>query len=156
MSDSRFSPAGAAVLLAALASPAVASAAGTRITLGDVFGDASPSVKLVMLLLVVGALAGAIVTVFKLASSRRLSGGSAYVSALRLGGPLLGLMGAMYVLLMGFIGMANVREPLPMAVLAPGFAEAALLFLLGLMAGVIGVVCHGIIEARIDRTVLGS
>ena len=36
------------------------------------------------------------------------------------------------------------------------FAEAALLFLLGLMAGVVGVFCHWIIEARIDRTVLGS
>jgi hypothetical protein len=43
-----------------------------------------------------------------------------------------------------------------MAVLAPGWAESALLFLLGLMAGVVGVICHSIIEARIDRTVLGS
>ena len=62
----------------------------------------------------------------------------------------------MYVLLMGFIGMANVGEPVPMAVLAPGYAEAALLFLLGLLTGVVGVICHWIIEARIDRTVLGS
>ena len=43
-----------------------------------------------------------------------------------------------------------------MAVLAPGYAEAALLFLLGLLAGVVGVICHWIIEARIDRTVLGA
>lgn len=156
MSDPRVSPAGAAVLLAAIAAPGVASAAGPGITLGNVFGDAAPSVKLVMLLLVVGALAAVIVTVLKLASGVRLSGGSAYVSALRLGGPLLGLMGAMFVLLMGFIGMANYGEPVPMAVLAPGFAEAALLFLLGLLAGVVGVICHWIIEARIDRTVLGS
>lgn len=156
MSDLRVSRAGLAVLLSALAAPGVAFAAGRGITLGDVFGDAAPSVKLVMLLLVVGALAGVIVTVLKLASGRGLSGGSAYVSALRLGGPLLGLVGSMYVLLMGFIGMANVGEPIPMAVLAPGYAEAALLFLLGLLAGVVGVICHWIIEARIDRTVLGS
>ena len=156
MTDSRISCAGAAALLTALAAPGVASAAGHGITLGNVFGDASPSVKLVMLLLVVGALAAVIVTVLKLASGRRLSGGSAYVSALRLGGPLLGLMGAMFVLLMGFIGMANAGGPVPVAVLAPGFAEAALLFLLGLLAGVVGVICHWIIEARIDRTVLGS
>lgn len=156
MSDLRVCRASVAILLTALAVPGAAIAAPSGITLGDVFGDAAPSVKLVMLLLVVGALAAVIVTVLKLASGRGLSGGSAYVSALRLGGPLLGLVGAMYVLLMGFIGMANVGEPIPMAVLAPGYAEAALLFLLGLLAGVVGVICHWIIEARIDRTVLGS
>lgn len=156
MSDPRISGAGMAVLLAGLASPVVALAASPGLTPGDVFGDAAPSVKLVMLALVVGALAAVIVTALKLASGRRLSGGSAYVSALRLGGPLLGLMGAMYVLLMGFIGIANARAAVPVAVLAPGFAEAALLFLLGLLAGVVGVICHWIIEARIDRTVLGS
>ncbi|HEX8661468.1 MAG TPA: MotA/TolQ/ExbB proton channel family protein [Brevundimonas sp.] len=156
MFDPRVSRTGAPILLTALAVPGVASAAVRGITPANVFGDAAPSVKLIMLLLVVGALAAVIVTVLKLAKGRRLSGGSAYVSALRLGGPLLGLMGAMFVLLMGFIAMANVGEPVPMAVLAPGYAEAALLFLLGLLAGVIGVICHWIIEARIDRTVLGS
>ncbi|TPW05886.1 MAG: hypothetical protein FD125_523 [bacterium] len=156
MSDLRVCRVSVAILLTALAVPGAAIAAPSGITLGDVFGDAAPSVKLVMLLLVVGALSALIVTVLKFASGRRLSGGSAYVSALRLGGPLLGLVGAMYVLLMGFIGMANVGEPIPMAVLAPGYAEAALLFLLGLLAGVVGVICHWIIEARIDRTVLGS
>ncbi len=156
MTDPRVSRLAAATFLTALLAPGAASAAGPGITLGNVFGDAAPSVKLVMLLLVVGALASVIVTALKLASGRRLSGGSAYVSALRLGGPLLGLVGAVYVLLMGFIGIANAGEAVPMAVLAPGYAEAALLFLLGLLAGVVGVICHWIIEARIDRTVLGS
>lgn len=136
--------------------PAFAHAASRGMTVGTVFGDAAPSMKAIMLILVAGALAAVIITALKLASGRRLSGGSAYVSALRLGGPLLGLMGAVFVLLMGFIGMANVGQPIPMAVLAPGFAEAAFLFLLGLLAGVVGVICHWIIEARIDRTVLGS
>lgn len=154
MTDFRVFRAGSAVLMTALAAPGVASAAARGITLGDVFGDAAPSVKLVMLLLVVGALAAVVVTALKLASGGRLAGGSAYVSALRLGGPLLGLVGAVYVLLMGFIGIANAGRPVPMAVLAPGFAEAALLFLLGLLAGVVGVICLWIIEARIDRTVL--
>lgn len=155
MLDRRVSRASAAALLIALATPGVA-AARPGITLGDVFGDAAPSVKLVMLLVVAGALAAVVMTALKLASGQRLSGGSAFVSALRLGGPLLGLVGAMYVLLMGFIGIANAGQPVPMTVLAPGFAEAALLFLLGLLAGVVGVICHWIIEARIDRTVLGS
>lgn len=156
MSAFRKSRAGAAALLIALAAPGAAYAQGPGITLGDVFGDAAPSVQLVMILLVIGVLAAVIVAVLKLASGRRLSGGSAYVSALRLGGPLLGLVGAMYGLLGSFIGIASAGQPVPMAVLAPGFAEAALLFLMGLLAGVVGVVCHWIIEARIDRTVLGS
>lgn len=156
MSDHRVFRAGAAALLMVLATPGVTFAASPGITLGHVFGDAAPSVKLVMLLLVIGALVAVIVTVLKLASGRRLSGGSAYVSALRLGGPLLGLMGAAFGVLMSFIGIANAGETVPMAVLAPGFAEAVLLFLLGLLAGVVGVICHWIIEARIDRTVLGS
>lgn len=155
MSDHRVARAAAALLIA-FATPGAAAAASPGITLGNVFGDAAPSVKLVMLLLVVGALAAVVVTLLKLAAGRRLSGGSAFVSALRLGGPLLGLMGAIFVVLMGFIGIANAGEPVPMSVLAPGYAEAALLFLLGLLAGVVGVICHWIIEARIDRTVLGS
>ncbi|KQW78887.1 MotA/TolQ/ExbB proton channel family protein [Brevundimonas sp. Root1279] len=130
--------------------------AGPRLTLSGVFGDAAPTMKSLMILLVAAALAAVIVTGLKLAAGRRLTGGSAFVSALRMGGPLLGLLGASFVLLMGFVGIANVGEPVPMPVLAPGFAEAALLFFLGLFAGVVGVICHWIIESRIDRTVLQS
>lgn len=156
MADARISRAGVAALLAALAAPGAALAASPGLTLGTVFFDAGPITKLIMLALVLGAGAAVVVTLLKLASGRRLSGGSAYVSALRLGGPLVGLMGAVIVLLMMFIGIASAGQSVPMAVLAPGFAEAALLFLLGLLAGVVGVICHWIVEARIDRTVLGS
>lgn len=135
--------------------PGVAFAAH-RLTLSGVFADADETMKALMILLVVSALAAVVVTGLKLASGRRLAGGSAFVSALRLGGPLIGLLGAAFVLLMGFIGIANAGVSVPMAVLAPGFAEAALLFLLGLFTGVVGVICHWIIEARIDRAVLQS
>ena len=148
-----FQTIGAAIALASV--PGLASAA-SRLTLSGVFADADETMKGLMILLIAAALGAMVVTALKLASGRRLAGGSAFVSALRLGGPLLGLLGAIFVLLMGFIGIANVGVPVPMAVLAPGFAEAALLFFLGLLAGVVGVVCHWIIEARIDRTVLGS
>lgn len=143
----------AGVTLASL--PGVASA-HARLTLGGVFADADETMKTLMVALIAAALAAIVVTALKLASGKRLNGGSAFVSALRLGGPLIGLMGAAFILLMGFIGMANAGGPVPITVLAPGFAEAALLFLLGLLAGVVGVICHWIIEARIDRTVLQS
>ena len=148
-------PTVAAAGLALAAAPSVAFAQ-SRLTLAGVFGDADETIKTLMIALAVAALAAIVVTVLKLAAGRRLTGGSAFVSALRLGGPLMGLMGAAFILLMGFIGIANASAPVSMAVLAPGYAEAAFVFLLGLLAGVVGVVCHWIIEARIDRTVLGS
>jgi biopolymer transport protein ExbB/TolQ len=140
----------------ALASiPGLAKAAPT-LGLSDVFSDADETMKTLMILLIAAALVAVVLTGLKVAGGRRLAGGSAFVSALRLGGPLLGLLGAVFVLLNGFVAIANAGGPVPMPVLAPGFAEAALLFLLGLVAGVVGVICHWIIEARIDRAVLKS
>ena len=144
---------GAGLTLASI--PGLASAA-PRLTLSDVFGDADEVMKALMILLLAAAVIAIVVTGMKMAGGKRLPGGSAFVSALRLGGPLLGLLGAVFVLLNGFVGIANAGGPVPMPVLAPGFAEAALLFLLGLVAGVVGVTCHWIIEARIDRAVLKS
>ena len=135
--------------------PGVANAR-PDLTLSSVFTDADETMKVLMIVLMLAPLAAVVVTGMKTASGKRLNGGSAFVSALRLGGPLTGLVGSVFVLLMGFIGIANAGRAVPMAVLAPGFAEAALLFLLGLLAGVVGVICHWIIEARIDRTVLGT
>jgi len=143
------------LFLGALLFPGVAVAA-PQLNPGTVFFDAALPMKVLMATLLVSAIAAVVVTVGKVARSRTLAGGSAFVSALRLGGPLLGLMGAAYTLLMMFLGMANVGVEVPMAVLAPGFAEAALLFLLGLFAGAVGVICHWAIDARIDRTVLGA
>jgi len=144
---------GAALALALIPGLAIAA---PRLTLASVFSDADETMKALMLLLMAATLIAIVLTGLKLAGGKRLAGGSAFVSALRLGGPLLGLLGAVFVLLNGFVGIANAGASVPMPVLAPGFAEAALLFLLGLLAGVVGVVCHWIIEARIDRAVLRS
>lgn len=139
----------------ALLQPGVALAQ-SRLDVATVVGDSAPLSKLLMLLMVAAATAAAVVTAGKLASGRRLAGGSSFVSALRSGGPLVGLLGAVFNLLGIFIGISNAGEPVPFEALSPGFAEAALLFLLGLFAGVVAVTCHWMIEARIDRTVLSS
>ena len=143
--------AGLAISLA----PGVAFAA-PDLTFATVIGDAAGTMKFIMIALVLAAIAAIALTALKVLPGRRLSGGSAFVSALRLGGPLIGLLGASFVLLMMFLGIANHGESVPMPMLAPGFAEAAMLVFLGLVAGVVGVICHWVIEARIDRTVLGS
>jgi len=118
-----------------------------------VFLNAAPPAKVIVLALVIALIAAVVVTVRKVMSGPHLNGGSTFLSALRLGAPLLGLLGAAYNLLMIFIGLSNMG-PQPFNVLAPGFAEAAFLLMLGLIVGVVAVICHWIIEARVDRLVL--
>ena len=70
-----------------------------------------------------------------------------------LGAPLLGLLGAAFNGLMMFVALARFGNQ-PMNVLAPGLAEAMFLVVMGLIVGVVGVICHWIVEARVDRAVL--
>ena len=128
--------------------------AGSGMTPADIFMYAAPTMKLLMLALIVAALAAIAVTARKVLSGPRLTGGSAYLQALRLGGPLIGLLGAAYNVLMMNIAIANIGQQPSYPVLAPGVAEAAFLFVLGLIAGVVAVICNWIVEARIDRAVL--
>ena len=139
--------------VAALAAPA-AALAQERLTPAGVFFDAGVEVKLVMAILLAATIAAAVVGVMKLASGPRLTGGSAYLSALRVGGPLLGLLGAAYVGLFMFIGITNAPTPPTITELAPGLAEIVMLLVLGFLAGGVAVAFHWAVEARIDRAVL--
>lgn len=130
--------------------------AAVKLTASNVFWDASPAMKVIMVVLVLAAIGAIVVTAAKLRSGPTLTGGSAFVSALRLGGPLIGLLGASWNALMSFLAIASIGVQPPFPVLAPGFAESTLMFWLGLMSGVVAVVCHWVIEARIDRAVLKS
>ncbi|WP_332659306.1 MotA/TolQ/ExbB proton channel family protein [Brevundimonas sp.] len=120
----------------------------------DIPFNASPTMQMIMLALIVAGVAAVVVTVRKLRSGPGLSGGSAYLQALRLGGPLIGLLGAAWNVLMINIAIANIGEQPSYPVLAPGVAEAVFLFVLGLIAGVVAVICNWVVEARIDRAVL--
>lgn len=148
-------PAVIGLLTLCLVAP-TAALAQSRLGVATVFVESAPLMKFLMLVMGVAAIAAIVVTAMKLSSGRRLAGGSSFVSALRLGGPLIGLLGAIFNLLMIFIGIANAAEPVPFEVLAPGFAEASMLFFIGLFVGVVAVTCHWVIEAQIDRTVLSS
>lgn len=132
--------------------PALAQAA--PLTPMGVFFNAHPLMKLIMVGLLVATAAAVVVCALKLRPGRPLSGGSAYLSGLRAGGPLAGFLGAAYVALQMFLGLANAPAPPPMNVLAPGFAEAVLLVGLGLLSGAVATVANWAVEARIDRAVL--
>jgi hypothetical protein len=143
----------------AFAGPAAALAAEpvkklVKLTPIVAFTDAPFPMKVLMILLVVATIAAVFVTIRKLASGPHLNGGSAYLSALRLGGPLFGLLGVAHALMSMSLGAANINMTLPLAAYAPGFVEASFVFGLGLVAGITAVIGHWIVEARIDRAVL--
>lgn len=116
--------------------------------------DAAVPVKLILLILAGSSLAAVVIAVRKLAGGRHLTGGSAFLSALRLGGPLLGCLGAAYGALVTFIALSHVQASFQQV--APALAEGAFLVVSGLLSGVVAVICHWAVEARIDRTVLGG
>lgn len=138
------------LLLALAATPACAA---EQFGMGQVFADANVFMKLIMVLLIAATIAAVVVAGIKLASGSRLTGGSAFLSALRLGGPLISLLGATYIALTGFMAVAQVGET-SLAIWAPAIAEATLLLLLGLLSGVVAVIANWAVEARIDRALL--
>ncbi|HWE45401.1 MAG TPA: MotA/TolQ/ExbB proton channel family protein [Caulobacteraceae bacterium] len=126
------------------------------LTPAAIFQNATLLVKLDMAALALAAVVALVVCVVKLASGPRLTGGSAFLSGLRLGGPLAGLLGAAYGGVNMALGVANVPYPVTAKILAPGFAEALALILLGLIVGVVAVIANWAVEARIDRKVLAA
>ncbi|MGA0599513.1 hypothetical protein ACO2Q3_02265 [Caulobacter sp. KR2-114] len=141
-----------AILLIAL--PAAASA--EPLTPVGVFLHAAIPVKLIILGLIAATIAALVIVTGKLTSGPKLSGGSAFLSGLRLGGPLAGLVGAAYGALNMCLNLANIDTTPPINILARGGSEVMFLVLLGLVAGSVGVIAHWAIEARIDRTVLAG
>jgi hypothetical protein len=144
----------AAGLTALLAFPALAQAA--PLTPALIFVDAAPLPKLIIIGLLAATAAAVVICVRKLRAGRKLSGGSAFLSGLRVGGPLAGLLGAANGCLNMSIGVANMPVSPPMNLLAHGIAEAVLLVGLGLLAGSVAVIANWAVEAQIDRTVLAA
>lgn len=127
---------------------------GDRLTFGGVFGDAAIEMKLLMLVLLAGVVVGLVRWGMGLGRLKAADAGgvAAQVGFLRMlggGGALLGLAGSAYVLLAGFMGVANVRPTPTFTIMAPGYAEAALAALLGLLASAVGVMCAKHLEGRL-------
>jgi len=127
-----------------------------RLTLSRVFADAAVEVQVLMAVLVISSVAALAIWAMSLGKVGRgdakgLAGALGRLRIVRSGGFPLGALAASYTLLMGFIGMANVRPTPTVAVLAPGWAEAALAVMLGLLATAVAVLCERHLEGRIRR-----
>jgi biopolymer transport protein ExbB/TolQ len=128
--------------------------AAERLTVGGVFADASVEVQIMLALLIAGAVAALAVwaTSFgKTSDARRAATALGRLRIVRSGAAPLGFLTASYVLFAGFIGISNVRPTPSLTVLAPGFAEATLAVMLGLLASAVAVICERHLEARIRR-----
>lgn len=145
-------PALVGMMAVVAATPALAN---ERITATAVFMNATIPIKLMMLGLVVATVVAVVVAVRKVGAGH-ISGGSAYISGLRYGGPLVGFFGAALNGLWSFMAMASMDTVMPFSVYAPGLAEAMLVLSLGLLSGVVAVIANWAVEARIDRVVLKS
>lgn len=127
-----------------------------RLTFGGVVADASPQVQLLMALLAFGAAAAVAVWGLSLGQVGRgdVKGAATALARLKIvrsGAPPLGFLTAAYVLFCSFIAIANVRPAPSLTVMAPGFAEAMLAVMLGLLASAVAVICERHLEGRIRR-----
>ena len=133
-----------------LALPTAASAAERPLRPIHIFGDSAPLQKLIILFLA-GSIVATGVIVARALTSRRPSSGSAFVSGLKTGGPLVGLLGALYSFMNGAIGVANIPITPTARIIAPGVAESLFVLGLGVLAGAVAAFAHAFIEARSAR-----
>jgi len=127
-----------------------------HLTIATIVAHATPVAKLIILGLLVAIVGAIVVAVRKMMQGQRLSGGSAFLSGLRVGGPMAGALGGAWTLLNMALGMSNAPVEPTLQMLGPGLAEAAFLVTLGLLTGAVAVIAHWSVEARIDRTVLAA
>jgi hypothetical protein len=142
------------VVFAATALATAGSAHAEALGPVSVFANAAPLQKVLILALLAATLAGAAIAVRKLVAGPRLAGGSAFLSGLRLGAPIAGLLGGAFAAFRISLGVANIGDAATLRLLAPGLAEAAAVVALGLLCGIVAVVLNWAVEARIDREVL--
>jgi prepilin signal peptidase PulO-like enzyme (type II secretory pathway) len=105
-----------------------------RLTLLGIVTHAKPVVELFLFLMFVMLIAAVVVWAMQLAGRRDPARGEGVLSTVLVTAPLFGLTAAAYGLMDMSIGIANVRPAPDLTVLAPGFAEAGLCILLGLLA----------------------
>ena len=127
-----------------------------RLTIGGVFADAAPEVQLAFVILLISTLAALAVWALSLpkvgqADAKGLAGALGRLRIVRSGALPFGCLAASYIAFSVFLGISNVRPAPSITVMAPGFAEAALAVMLGLLATTVAVVCERHLEGRIRR-----
>lgn len=105
-----------------------------RLSLFGIVTHAKPVVELFLFLMFVMLIAAVVAWAMQLAGRRDSERGEGVLSTVLVTAPLFGLTAAAYGLMDMSIGIANVRPAPDLTILSPGFAEAGLCILLGLLA----------------------
>jgi len=124
------------------------------LTYGAVFANAAPVVQIVFLILLTSVVLALVIWTMNISrtdNAIRVGTALGRLRIIRSAATPLGCLAASYTLFSSFMGMANVRPAPSISILAPGWAEAALAVMLGLLATTIAVTCERHLEARVRR-----
>ena len=88
------------------------------VSLFSVFQNSAPIQKLLIIALAIACVTAVVLALTKISSSRRPKDGSAFLSGLRLGGPILGLLGACRAAYGISVGLAYSPGPITLQMLA--------------------------------------
>ena len=119
-----------------------------RLTVGLMFMDAAPVVKIVLVGLVLTGLAALVILLLGLArSSKGMPGAARFLETAMAAAPIAALFGAAWGLITIFLGIANTNIA-NLAVAAPGIAEAILSVATGLLALLLAVIAYRVVKPR--------
>lgn len=121
-----------------------------KLTVAQMYVDASPLVKIVLTGMVLTALAALAILMLGMArSSKGMAGAARFLEGAMMAVPVAALFGAAYGALTIFLGIANTNvSPVRLAVAAPGIAEAILSIATGLLALLIAVIAYRVVKPR--------
>ena len=127
---------------------AVARHALPKLTVAQMYVDASPVVQIVLTGLLLTGVAALVILLLGLArSSKGMAGAARFLQAAMLATPIAAMLGAAFGILTIFLGIANTNVP-NLAVAAPGIAEALLSVATGLLTLLIAVIAYGVVKPR--------
>ena len=119
-----------------------------KLTVAQMYVDASPVVQIVLAGLLLTGLAALAILILSLArSSKGMAGAARFLEAAMVAAPIAALLGAAYGVMTVFIGIANVNVA-NLAVAAPGIAEAILSVTTGLLALLLAVISYSVVKPR--------
>ena len=125
---------------------AIAPHALQKLTVGLMFVDAAPAVKLVLVGLLLTGLAALAILLLGLArSSKGMAGAARFLETAMAAIPIAAVFGAAWGLITIFLGIANTNE-VHLAAAAPGIAEAILSLATGLLALLFAVIAHRVVR----------
>ena len=119
-----------------------------KLTVAQMFLDATPGVKIVLIGLLLTGLAALVILLLGLARpSKGMAGAARFLETAMAATPIAALFGAACGLLTIFLGIANTNVT-NLAVAAPGIADAILSVATGLLALLLAVIAYRVVKPR--------